>query len=594
MISHSKCCVIKKRSPIYLIIGFGIIFLVTSTIFIASVQDVAADKKNQTDDSLDLDENNLFGIRDFSLTTATFETDNHTWIPIYGDKFYVEPGEIYTTISHLRLNDYAIQSHIVISGFNESSEEWSQILQCPSGMDGPMDLNRFVCKFTVPNNITQLQPIFQTGWSNKPGQKAETMFGKFFIIKEPDKGVPIIYDSNLKAQEIFSNNLTSTAMKFIGLDDILLTDAHNGTVYRYLNGTILGPLTDFNTARDGLTGLESLEINGTRYVYLFLTESGGTEDGDDLTKGIDPKCNCLYRFELHNDTLTDKKLLFSVPAYLEGNGHSAGIMRIDKNNNVFLMIGSLDAENKNHELQLINNEKEGKSPDGRSGILRFSYDGEPVKGILGDSFPLNLYYAYGIRNGFGMDFDPVTGKLWDTENGPELGDEINLVEPGFNSGFSLMNGIWKYGVVNNEKGYLIPTLNPTGLVNFSGNGIYRSPELSWERTVGVVALSFLNSTKLGEHYTNSMFISDFNNDNIYNFNLNADRSELDLFGPLSDKVVNSTNIINNYQEINSNLFATGMGFIVDIKTGPDGFLYFLKMNDGAGGKLYRIIPDDNP
>ena len=56
------------------------------------------------------------------------------------------------------------------------------------------------------------------------------------------------------------------------------------------------------------------------------------------------------------------------------------------------------------------------------------------KGILGNTYPLNLYYAYGIRNSFGMDFDPVTGKLWDTENGPDYGDEINLVEPGFNSG----------------------------------------------------------------------------------------------------------------------------------------------------------------
>ena len=50
------------------------------------------------------------------------------------------------------------------------------------------------------------------------------------------------------------------------------------------------------------------------------------------------------------------------------------------------------------------------------------------------------YYAYGIRNSFGMDFDPVTGNLWDTENGPSYGDEINLVEPGFNSGWQVVQG----------------------------------------------------------------------------------------------------------------------------------------------------------
>ena len=42
-----------------------------------------------------------------------------------------------------------------------------------------------------------------------------------------------------------------------------------------------------------------------------------------------------------------------------------------------------------------------------------------------------------------MDFDPVTGKLWDTENGATYGDEINLVEPGFNSGWQQVQGLWQ-------------------------------------------------------------------------------------------------------------------------------------------------------
>jgi aldose sugar dehydrogenase len=44
---------------------------------------------------------------------------------------------------------------------------------------------------------------------------------------------------------------------------------------------------------------------------------------------------------------------------------------------------------------------------------------------------LNNYYANGIRNSFGFTFDPVTGFLWDTENGGL--DEINLVGHGFDS-----------------------------------------------------------------------------------------------------------------------------------------------------------------
>ena len=54
--------------------------------------------------------------------------------------------------------------------------------------------------------------------------------------------------------------------------------------------------------------------------------------------------------------------------------------------------------------------------DGRAGILRLTQDGYPVlnadgTGILGNKYPLNAYYAYGIRNSFGIDFDPITVKL---------------------------------------------------------------------------------------------------------------------------------------------------------------------------------------
>lgn len=65
-------------------------------------------------------------------------------------------------------------------------------------------------------------------------------------------------------------------------------------------------------------------------------------------------------------------------------------------------------------------------------------------GILGDISPLNLYYAYGIHNGFGMDFDPITGRLWNTEPGHWINDEINIVRPGFNSGYRIVQGLAIY------------------------------------------------------------------------------------------------------------------------------------------------------
>ena len=73
------------------------------------------------------------------------------------------------------------------------------------------------------------------------------------------------------------------------------------------------------------------------------------------------------------------------------------------------------------QVQCAQNIKNGAFPDGRAGILRLTQDGKAVEsGILGKKYPLNLYYGYGIRNGYGLDFDPVSGKLWDTENGPDF------------------------------------------------------------------------------------------------------------------------------------------------------------------------------
>ncbi len=50
------------------------------------------------------------------------------------------------------------------------------------------------------------------------------------------------------------------------------------------------------------------------------------------------------------------------------------------------------------------------------------------------------YFAYGIRNSFGTTIDPLTGTLWQTENGPSEYDEINIVKPGFNSGWVQIMG----------------------------------------------------------------------------------------------------------------------------------------------------------
>ena len=204
------------------------------------------------------------------------------------------------------------------------------------------------------------------------------------------------------------------------------------------------PILDVNVAKRSERGMLGIAIENDReqnggsppYVFLYLTESS-KKDGSDISEGQEPLGNRLYRYELVGDKLVNPKLLLDLPAgpYPYHNG---GRIVIGPDNNVYLAIGDLgnftEAQNMKHRADI----------DGRGGILRIMQDGKPVgKGILGGNYPVNLYYAYGVRNSFGMDFDPVTNQLWDTENGDHYGDEINLVYPGFNSGYRKMQGVWK-------------------------------------------------------------------------------------------------------------------------------------------------------
>jgi glucose/arabinose dehydrogenase len=107
----------------------------------------------------------------------------------------------------------------------------------------------------------------------------------------------------------------------------------------------------------------------------------------------------------------------------------------------------------------------------------------------------------------GLGFDPVTGYLLDTENGEDKYDEINLVKPGFNSGWDRIMGPISRNNNSSESKLL-----------FSLNGSYYSgPKFSWRTEIGVTTIEFLSSSILGRRYENNMFISDINNGNIYYF-----------------------------------------------------------------------------
>ena len=419
---------------------------------------------------------------------------------------------------------------------------------------------------------------------------------------------PTIKDPNLKVEVVFKGLKFPTSMAFLGPNDILVLEKNNGTVQRIVNGTmLLNPLLDVNVATQierGMLGIAVGKHSNTNgrptYVFLYFTETK-TKDSQGTSNKNDVLGNRLYRYELVNNKLVNPKILLDVPS--PKPLHNGGKLIIGPDNNVYLVVGD-GGEYWGNSTKAHNN-KNGTYPDGTSAIHRITQDGKPVEPtIFGGKDPLNKYYAYGIRNSFGLDFDPVTGNLWDTENGPGFGDEINLARPGFNSGWGKIQGIWERSPLNPSSAAEIASPNREGLVDFHGKGKYSSPEFTWKQTEGVTSLEFFNSDKLGKQYENDLFVSDFHNGYLYHFDLNKKRNELLLNGPLHDKVADE------HVDLQNIILGQGFGGITDIEVGHDGYLYILSLQQGGGdceallsssdciqysspivGTIYKIVPE---
>jgi aldose sugar dehydrogenase len=405
------------------------------------------------------------------------------------------------------------------------------------------------------------------------------------------QGNPVIMDSKLQIQEVARGLELPTTMAFIGNDDFLILEKEKGTVRRVINGSLLEePVLRVNVSTEidrGLLGIAALQDgHENRYVFLYYSEAQRANDDylsqDNAAKG--EVSNRLYRYEMLDGRLVKPRLLLDLPAV--PNRHPGGQLLIGPDANVYLTIGDID------HYTTAQNIRNGTEADGTSAILRITTSGQPIltgtQGLLGDKYPLNLYYAYGVRNSFGLDFDPVTGLLWDTENGESVGDEINLVKPGFNSGWRKVQGVWtgdEEGVDINEIPIFDWTKNAEQLVDFNGKGKYSEPELSLYDNAGLTALKFLNSSVYGEEYEDDMFVGDFNNGNLYRFDLNEeqDRTELSLDGDLEDKLAN------NIEEIREKIFGRGFSGISDIEIGPDGYLYVISIGQG---KVFRITNEN--
>jgi glucose/arabinose dehydrogenase len=411
--------------------------------------------------------------------------------------------------------------------------------------------------------------------------------------EKESEGSIVINDPKLKAELVLSSGLEfPTSIAFIDKNDFLILEKETGLVKRVTDeGKIVEPLLKLNVNGKDERGLLGIDIDKKQYstfdvIYVYLSY---------VTCESKESCEVkVVRYELDNENnkLIYPKKILSVKSFPD-DSHVGGKVKVGPDHNVYVTLGDFSCTDCHPFETLAQNFENSIAPDGRAGILRISPDGDPVdNGILGKEHPLNLYFAYGIRNSFGIGFDPLTGYLWDTENGPDYGDEINLVEPGFNSGSFKI-----YGKSESNSNYEFDNIiqsnteGPDGLVTFNGIGRYSEPELTWQDTVAPTAVTFLDSNKLGNNYKNDMFVASAGEGKIYNFDLSQDRKQLVLTDTLADEIVDSK------IEEDSITFAEGFNIITDLEMNPyDGHLYVVstKDRDSVSGSVYKIVSTSPP
>jgi glucose/arabinose dehydrogenase len=256
-------------------------------------------------------------------------------------------------------------------------------------------------------------------------------------------------------------------------------------------------------------------------------------------------------------------------------------------------------------------------------ILRLDENGEAPRSNpfyrlgarLGDEAGDNIQklFAVGIRNSFGMAFDPKTGDLWEQENSDDAFDEINRVTPGMNSGWIQIMGpderIEQFREIETtladppdppdlQQLRWPPTNIATSLREARERlrlGLRRSrfsdPEFSWKFAVPPAAIGFVDGQGLGAEFDGDLFVGAATpateGGHLFRFDLTRNRRGFDFSDPrLADRVADNAEK-DDITESESLLVGRNFGITTDIQTAPNGNLYIVSTLNGAIYEIFR-------
>ena len=183
-------------------------------------------------------------------------------------------------------------------------------------------------------------------------------------------------------------------------------------------------------------------------------------------------------------------VIFRATPVTRGNLQFGSRLVFAKNGDLFVSIGEKFAPDVRIQAQDVNSYL-GK-------IIRITTDGKAAAGnpFAGRSNAKPEIYSYGHRNPEGLDIDPETGELWESEFGPHGGDEINLIRPGKDYGWPVITygleysgdkvgeGIQQMSGMEQPVYYWDPVVSPSGICFYQGTTI---PE--WRNNLFVACLS---------------------------------------------------------------------------------------------------------
>jgi len=460
---------------------------------------------------------------------------------------------------------------------------------------------------------------------------------------------PTVVDPNLAVRTVVSGLNSPTSMAFLGPDDILVLEKATGKVQRVVNGVIQGAILDLavNSASErGLLGIAlHPDFPTNSRVYLYWTESSTGVDSAALAD-VPLLGNRVDRFVWNGSTLTFDKNLIRLRAFqadagqpLRGN-HDGGVLRFGPDHKLYIFMGDNGRRGQLQNLPcgptatcpgqtVADDQFGGPEPDNAhltGVILRLNDDGTTptdnpffaVGAARGGEVGANIQkiFAYGLRNSFGMAFDPKSGHLWLEQNGDDSFTELGRVEPGMNGGWVQIMGpvsrIAEYKATETSAG-ADPCIGgayfglqqirwpPTLIADTPEEALsrlfmlpgarYKDPEFSWKFEVAPAAVGFVDGRGLGPQYEGDLFMGAartfLEGGHLFRFQLTGNRLKIGVDDPrLEDRVADNLCKF-DITESESLLFGRNFGIGTDIQTGPNGDLFVVSLSNGAIYEIFR-------